>query len=99
MFYWELINKFEYVTKYSGLNLPQRWIFVFMGFLAFFNAYAMRVCLSIVIVEIVEPLNETKEFVVETCPTENKTLELVADSTVMKVGTFKWSEYTQVCSI
>ncbi|CAK9834371.1 Putative inorganic phosphate cotransporter [Anthophora retusa] len=34
-------------------RIPQRWIFAIMGFLALFNAYAMRVCLSITITEMV----------------------------------------------
>ncbi|XP_012343684.1 putative inorganic phosphate cotransporter isoform X1 [Apis florea] len=37
-------------------RIPQRWIFAIMGFLALFNAYAMRVCLSITITEMVIPM-------------------------------------------
>ncbi|XP_053987943.1 putative inorganic phosphate cotransporter isoform X1 [Hylaeus volcanicus] len=36
-------------------RIPQRWVFAVMGFLALFNAYAMRVCLSITITEMVYP--------------------------------------------
>lgn len=41
------------VYLYAGGRIPQRWIFAIMGFLALFNAYAMRVCLSITITEMV----------------------------------------------
>ena len=40
----------------TGGRIPQRWIFAIMGFLALFNAYAMRVCLSITITEMVIPM-------------------------------------------
>lgn len=41
------------------MKIQQRWVFAIMGFLALFNAYTMRVCLSITITEMVAPLNQT----------------------------------------
>ncbi|XP_076627177.1 putative inorganic phosphate cotransporter [Colletes latitarsis] len=40
-------------------RIPQRWVFAVMGFLALFNAYAMRVCLSITLTEMVLPQDIT----------------------------------------
>ncbi|OXU19822.1 hypothetical protein TSAR_009977 [Trichomalopsis sarcophagae] len=74
-------------------GIPQRWIFVLMGFLALFTAYAMRVCLSIAITQMVVPIEETKEYLDDTCPTFED--EAPANSTAFKGGTFEWSEYTQ----
>lgn len=65
-----------------------------MGFLALFNAYAMRVCLSIAVTRMVVPINETKEYLDDTCPTFED--ETPANSTAFRGGTFEWSEYTQV---
>ena len=66
-----------------------------MGFLALFNAYAMRICLSIAITEMVVPLNITEEFIDDTCSNlASETLTNV--TTVFSRGTYEWSEYTQV---
>nr|XP_012144752.1 PREDICTED: putative inorganic phosphate cotransporter isoform X2 [Megachile rotundata] len=54
------------MVPYGG-RVPQRWIFAIMGFLALFNAYAMRVCLSITITEMVIPHAEPAEHDDHTC--------------------------------
>lgn len=80
--------------SYAGSHVQQRWIFAVMGFLGLFNAYAMRICLSIAITEMVVPLNITEEFIDDTCSElANKQLSNV---TTVHGGTYEWSEYTQV---
>lgn len=79
----------------TGIRIQQRWIFAIMGFLALFNAYAMRICLSIAITEMVVPLNITEEFIDDTCSElANKQLSNV--TTAHGSGIYDWSEYTQV---
>ncbi|XP_037931748.1 putative inorganic phosphate cotransporter isoform X2 [Teleopsis dalmanni] len=41
--------------------IPQRYIFGVMGFFAIFNAYTMRICLSVVITQLVVARNYTKD--------------------------------------
>ncbi|XP_012271666.1 putative inorganic phosphate cotransporter isoform X2 [Orussus abietinus] len=78
--------------KTCCVRVPQRWVFAVMGFLALFNAYTMRICLSIAITEMVVPEaghhNESRD---DTCPMENNT----SDSPVSSGGTYDWDEYTQ----
>jgi ACS family sodium-dependent inorganic phosphate cotransporter len=66
-----------------------------MGFLALFNAYAMRICLSIAITEMVVPLKITEEFIDDTCSDlaikQSNNLTMISRN-----GTYEWSEYTQV---
>ncbi|XP_001600160.2 putative inorganic phosphate cotransporter [Nasonia vitripennis] len=78
-------------------NIPQRWIVVIMSFLGLFNAYAMRVCLSIAITEMVVPTNNTEEFVDDTCPDNNDKSDIIEfnNKTVVNTELFEWSEYTQ----
>ncbi|XP_033335730.1 putative inorganic phosphate cotransporter isoform X1 [Megalopta genalis] len=49
-------------------NISQRWVFALMGFLALFNAYTMRVCLSITITEMVQQENTTDNADADSCP-------------------------------
>ncbi|XP_076756868.1 putative inorganic phosphate cotransporter [Xylocopa sonorina] len=49
-------------------RIPQRWIFAIMGFLALLNAYAMRVCLSITITEMVRAPEKTIHSSEHSCP-------------------------------
>lgn len=82
----------------QGASIPQRWIFALMCFLALFNAYAMRACLSIAITEMVSTtkVNTEKGLLDDTCPSF-ELLPVVANETrVHHRGTFDWSEYTQV---
>ena len=67
-----------------------------MAFLALFNAYAMRICLSIAITEMVVPLNITEELIDDTCT--NLIKEPYSNNTAIDShrGTYEWSEYTQV---
>lgn len=69
-----------------------------MSFLGLFNAYAMRVCLSIAITEMVVPSNKTEEFVDDTCPDNNDNSDNMGfnNKTVVNRELFEWSEYTQV---
>ena len=81
---------------FSGIRIPQRWVFAVMGFLALFIAYAMRVCLSIAITEMVVPEkynNDTifDEDVCEAYPDDNP-----KNSTSTSGGTYEWSQSTQV---
>ncbi|XP_014215960.1 putative inorganic phosphate cotransporter [Copidosoma floridanum] len=75
-------------------QIPQRWVFVFMGFLALFSAYAMRVCLSITVTQMVVPIHEkTTNFTDDTCPgLENDAPDR---PTAFTGGTYEWSEYEQ----
>ncbi|XP_043464844.1 putative inorganic phosphate cotransporter isoform X4 [Leptopilina heterotoma] len=77
--------------KSCCFRIPQRWVFAVMGFLALFIAYAMRVCLSIAITEMVIPHtdNGTKEETEGQCPIENDPKESTAG------GTYDWDENTQ----
>lgn len=63
-----------------------------MGFLALFNAYAMRVCLSIAITEMVLPENKTVTSTEGLCPADN----IASNSTPSSGGTYRWNEETQV---
>ena len=78
-----------------GVHIQQRWIFAIMAFAALFNLYAMRICLSIAITEMVVPLNVTEELIDDTCShlssPQLENVTRVADS-----GNYDWSEYTQV---
>ncbi|XP_011506275.1 PREDICTED: putative inorganic phosphate cotransporter [Ceratosolen solmsi marchali] len=65
-----------------------------MGFLALFNAYAMRICLSIAITEMVVPLNITEEFIDDTC-SDLSIKQSNNFTAIVKDGTYEWSEYTQ----
>lgn len=87
---------FSLLHKLKGLHIPQRWIIAVMGFLAFFNAYTLRICLSMAITQMVKPLNNTEEHSIdETCP-DYSDHHLKNTTVVRAVGTFEWSEYTQV---
>ncbi|XP_001602071.1 putative inorganic phosphate cotransporter [Nasonia vitripennis] len=78
--------------------VPQRWIIAVMGFFAFFNAYTLRVCLSIAVTQMVVLRKDTnKESLDETCPEfgENPLKNTTITAAVRSGGTFEWSEYTQ----
>ncbi|XP_014203400.1 putative inorganic phosphate cotransporter [Copidosoma floridanum] len=84
-------------TSASCIRIQQRWIFAVMGFLGLFNAYAMRICLSIAITEMTVPVNITEELIDDTCPDLEQ--PLTSNATVVLPphrGTYVWSEYTQV---
>jgi hypothetical protein len=74
--------------------VPQRWIFALMGFLALLNAYAMRVCLSIAITEmVVQPNSSTAAQ--GSCPLNiHVSGNSTADSS--HKGIYPWSEEEQV---
>ncbi|XP_023247678.1 sialin-like [Copidosoma floridanum] len=83
-------------TSASCIRIQQRWIFAVMGFLGLFNAYAMRICLSIAITEMTVPVNITEELIDDTCPDLEQ--PLTSNATVVLPphrGTYVWSEYTQ----
>ena len=64
-----------------------------MGFLALMNAYSMRACLSITIVEMVAPMNHTQQSNKEdTCP-----VKFNNDSSFPTAkGRYYWTESEQV---
>ncbi|XP_050591921.1 putative inorganic phosphate cotransporter [Bombus affinis] len=77
-------------------RIPQRWIFAIMGFLALFNAYAMRVCLSITITEMVIPMHEnTAHFYDNTCPVRNESGKGGNNGTQSYAKRYEWSETMQ----
>ncbi|XP_064597334.1 sialin-like [Liolophura sinensis] len=72
-------------------GIPKRYILTFLGFLGFVNVYALRVNLSVALVEMVT-LNETKvENATSECPGPNNTD--VPD--VYRKGEFDWSPSLQ----
>lgn len=77
-----------------GIQIQQRWVFAIMGFLAIFNAYTMRVCLSITITEMVvsESKNESTVTDENTCKSEIHYLDPPVNSTS---GTYHWDESLQ----
>lgn len=69
-----------------------------MCFLALFNAYAMRVCLSIAITRMVVPVNVPEDEVLDdTCASLDSGPSTPVNETATG-GTYEWSEYTQVRS-
>ncbi|KAK0095664.1 hypothetical protein PV326_007708 [Microctonus aethiopoides] len=76
----------------TGLQIQQRWVFAIMGFLAIFNAYTMRVCLSITITEMVIPVDKNESYLADTCPNNNIIDPTAVNSTS---GTYEWDESLQ----
>ena len=80
--------------------MPQRWIFVAMGFLAFVNAYNMRVCLTTTIGEMVIATKETRRNSSdETCRNELGLREndpVGISTSIRGEGVYDWNENTQV---
>ncbi|XP_015588670.1 putative inorganic phosphate cotransporter isoform X2 [Cephus cinctus] len=74
---------------YRGVRVQQRWVFAIMGFLAVFNAYTMRICLSLAITEMVIPL-ESHNYTDDTCSYSD-----TPSSGSSGAGTYDWDEYTQ----
>ena len=67
-----------------------------MGFLAVFNAYAMRVCLSITITEMVRASENTTKPIDDTCdPMGGNDLDDNADSKPSNAKQYEWDERTQ----
>ena len=88
-------NRCVYV--HTGGRIPQRWVFAIMGFLALFNAYAMRVCLSITITEMVVPMHKNETNVVEnTCPITDDDRQEGEDMRPSNAKKYEWSETMQV---
>ena len=81
----------------AGAPIPQRWVFAIMGFLALFNAYTMRVCLSITIIEMVHPENKSMDATLndtEACPADE-----IADTSISSsnnLDRYHWDEGLQV---
>lgn len=93
----DAITNKRYVYMHTGGRIPQRWIFAIMGFLALFNAYAMRVCLSITITEMVIPMHEnTTHFYDNTCPVRNESGKGGNNGTQSYAKRYEWSETMQV---
>ncbi|KAG8039041.1 hypothetical protein G9C98_003348 [Cotesia typhae] len=77
-----------------GIQIQQRWVFAIMGFLAIFNAYTMRVCLSITITEMVVSEHKNTSTVIDddVCSNENHQLDPPVNSTS---GSYHWDESLQ----
>lgn len=69
-----------------------------MGFLAIVNAYAMRICLSLAITEMVVGSESSGEDIVDEtlCPAENSTSE--SSSGNSNGGVYEWDESVQASS-
>lgn len=68
-----------------------------MGFLALFNAYTMRVCLSITIIEMAIPINKTMQDVLndtDICPSDEEQETTLSSSNNME--RYDWNESLQV---
>ncbi|KAF7406351.1 hypothetical protein HZH68_005720 [Vespula germanica] len=79
-------------------GVPQRLVFAVMGFFAIFNAYVMRVCLSIALTQMVIPSNKTTNASLDnTCPVfqEDQPVEQKLS------GTYDWSvgQQSSMCDI
>ncbi|XP_015113575.1 putative inorganic phosphate cotransporter isoform X2 [Diachasma alloeum] len=74
------------------IRVQQRWIFALMGFLALFNAYTMRVCLSITITEMTVPIN-TSQKIDDTCQIDRQKDESTKVNSTNQV--YDWDESTQ----
>ncbi|XP_014215959.1 putative inorganic phosphate cotransporter [Copidosoma floridanum] len=78
--------------------IPQRWVVVLMAFFGLFNAYSMRICLSIAITQMVQPSIGSVEYVDDTCPdyhnNDNTTINNNNDTDI-DGQLYDWSEYTQ----
>ncbi|XP_011496713.1 PREDICTED: sialin-like [Ceratosolen solmsi marchali] len=79
--------------KSCCIYVPQRWIFALMGFLALLNAYAMRVCLSIAITEMVMQPNSST-IADGSCPSN---IHISGNSTADNTnkGIYNWNEEEQ----
>ncbi|XP_014203438.1 sialin-like [Copidosoma floridanum] len=76
-------------------RIPQRWIMAIMSFFALFNAYTLRICLSIALTQMIIPRNHYENASrAETCPEYGDYASIINVTTVTK-GIFNWSEYTQ----
>jgi ACS family sodium-dependent inorganic phosphate cotransporter len=68
-----------------------------MCFLALFNAFAMRGCLSIAITEMALPTTSAEIVFDDTCPSsEVKLSNNGSNNSGNFKGAYDWSEYTQV---
>ncbi|KAG7210886.1 hypothetical protein KM043_012367 [Ampulex compressa] len=82
--------------KACCVHVPQRWVFAVMGFLALLNAYAMRVCLSITITEMVQiPSHTTNAIVDDTCNISQDDIHNNNEKKTVSSDVYDWDEYTQ----
>ena len=90
-----MINFFKILI----LDIRQRWVFAVMSFLALFNAFTMRSCLSITITEMTIPIRE-KEYHGYSCSYEDALTANTRSNTEYNASMYKnrydWSEYQQV---
>ncbi|XP_022911267.2 putative inorganic phosphate cotransporter isoform X1 [Onthophagus taurus] len=71
--------------------IPQRYVIAIMGFFAIFNAYTMRICLSVAITEMVLPKNSSSINHDDTCPNPNSGNKTIMDTDNL----YDWSETRQ----
>ncbi|KAJ8681208.1 hypothetical protein QAD02_016995 [Eretmocerus hayati] len=93
-FSW-ISNQNRYHLLISDKCIPQRWIVASMAFFAFFNAYTLRMCLSIAITKMTVPINVTQHSIDETCPNFEEPTQTNRTLCSSDGGTFHWDEYTQ----
>lgn len=79
-----------------GAGVPQRLVFAVMGFFAIFNAYVMRVCLSIALTQMVIPSNKTASAASldNTCPVFPEDHHNTVEH--KQSGTYNWTVGQQV---
>ncbi|KAL7294280.1 hypothetical protein TKK_0012295 [Trichogramma kaykai] len=75
------------------LNVPQRWLFVYMSFIAVMIGNSIRVILSITITSMVYPLHEIHTYIDNTCQGPHQTVVKNITSSVDTI--YNWDEYTQ----
>ncbi|XP_063991278.1 putative inorganic phosphate cotransporter isoform X1 [Diachasmimorpha longicaudata] len=80
------------VPRNRGIRVQQRWVFALMGFLALFNAYTMRVCLSITITEMTVPINSSHK-IDNTCQIDRPKEESTKVNSTNQL--YHWDESTQ----
>lgn len=74
--------------NFPGFIIPQRVVLAIMGFLAIVNAYTMRICLSVAIIEMVKKNPSSGHLDELECPAGE-------GSTEVHTGTFEWSQELQ----
>ncbi|KAJ2946187.1 hypothetical protein O0L34_g5121 [Tuta absoluta] len=79
--------------------IPQRYILGVMGLMGVCNAYTMRVCLNIAIIEMVKPLNasDNSHFDPDACPSEDILNNVTGSGTpnLKPHALFEWDQATQ----
>ncbi|KAJ8681412.1 hypothetical protein QAD02_017199 [Eretmocerus hayati] len=88
------------VCKVACSHISQRWLTVVLGFFGLLNAYAMRVCLSIAITQMVSTTETSSDHANnqsdQICPHSGSTSADLKNTTISTDKVlYDWSEYTQ----